>query len=339
MFRKLYYTTVGGVCKNGKIGMYLRGIWLMLEPKWWCRYRASRILAAYDSLPVDVRQRVDRRVSYYCALPEGGAVDASAMPVLADNHFLADRAKAYPTEIATRKGRLAGPVSYFFDTYEFTRCFPQHLHWMIAGGDVSQQQAEPTITKSRPVLEPGGCSNNVLMKLNRIRHFIFFRDPFAWEEKVARVVFRGVVRHKPRRRQFLDMWQHHPMCDLRDGGGMAIYDHLRYRYIMALEGNDVASNLKWVMSSGSIAVMPRPTCETWFMEGCLIPDYHYICIADDYHDLIDKVMYYEAHPDAARAIVRHANEWVRQFQDEREERLVSLRVMQKYLSYVNQQKP
>ena len=39
-----------------------------------------------------------------------------------------------------------------------------------------------------------------------------------------------------------------------------IREHLDYKFIMALEGNDVASNLKWVMSSNSIAVMTRPTC-------------------------------------------------------------------------------
>ena len=61
---------------------------------------------------------------------------------------------------------------------------------------------------------------------------------------------------------------------------------------MALEGIDVASNLKWVMSSNSIAVMPRPTCETWFMEGTLIPDYHYIEIKPDFSDLEERLNQY-----------------------------------------------
>ena len=69
---------------------------------------------------------------------------------------------------------------------------------------------------------------------------------------------------------------------------------------MALEGNDVASNLKWVMSSNSIAVMPRPTCETWFMEGKLIPNYHYIEIKPDYSDLPEKLQYYIDHPEEAK---------------------------------------
>jgi hypothetical protein len=99
---------------------------------------------------------------------------------------------------------------------------------------------------------------------------------------------------------------------------------------MALEGNDVASNLKWVMSSNSIAVMPRPTCETWFMEGELIPNYHYIEIREDYSDLIERINYYEEHPEEAKQIVQHANEWCSQFQNKEREDIISVLVLQKY---------
>ena len=50
-----------------------------------------------------------------------------------------------------------------------------------------------------------------------------------------------------------------------------MYDNLNYKFILAIEGYDVATNLKWIMSSNSLAVMPRPTYATWFMEGTLIP--------------------------------------------------------------------
>lgn len=105
---------------------------------------------------------------------------------------------------------------------------------------------------------------------------------------------------------------------------------------MALEGNDVASNLKWVMSSNSIAVMPRPKYETWYMEGKLIPNYHYIEIASDYHDLLDRIMYYEQHPDEAKAIVEHAHEWIMQFRNKRREKLISMMVLNKYFSLTGQ---
>jgi len=113
---------------------------------------------------------------------------------------------------------------------------------------------------------------------------------------------------------------------------ISFYAQLRYKFILALEGNDVATNLKWIMSSNSIAVMPRPRYETWFMEGRLIPDYHYIAIRDDYSDLEERLQYYIDHPDKAREIVAHANEYIRQFADSRRERLISLLTLDKYFS-------
>lgn len=109
-----------------------------------------------------------------------------------------------------------------------------------------------------------------------------------------------------------------------------IKEHLDYKFIMALEGNDVASNLKWVMSSNSLAVMTKPTCETWFMEGTLIPDYHYVEVKEDFSDLEEKLQYYISHPDKAEEIIRNAHEFVRQFQDKKRETLISLLVLEKY---------
>ena len=80
-------------------------------------------------------------------------------------------------------------------------------------------------------------------------------------------------------------------------GHISEYDHLGYKFIMCLEGNDVATNLKWVMSSNSLAVMPKPVYETWYMEGRLIPNYHYVEIKPDYSDLEERIQYYIDHPD------------------------------------------
>ena len=116
---------------------------------------------------------------------------------------------------------------------------------------------------------------------------------------------------------------------------MTLRQHLDYKFILSLEGNDVASNLKWVMSSNSLAVMPRPTCETWFMEGRLIPNYHYVEIKPDFSDLEERLNYYIAHPQEAEEIIRHAHEYVEQFKDPERERLVSLFVLKKYFEETN----
>ena len=105
---------------------------------------------------------------------------------------------------------------------------------------------------------------------------------------------------------------------------------------MSLEGNDVASNLKWVMSSNSIAVTPRLRRETWFMEGRLEGGVHYVEIRPDFSDLEEKMDHYSNHLDELRTIVDNANRYVAQFRDPRRERYIALLVMQKYFKMTNQ---
>lgn len=117
---------------------------------------------------------------------------------------------------------------------------------------------------------------------------------------------------------------------------ISMYDHLRYRYILTIEGNDVATNLKWVMSTNSLPVMPRPTYETWFMEGTLVPNYHYVEIRPDYADLEERMHYFSSHPEQAEAMIRHAHDYIRQFRDPHRERLISLLVLHRYFECTGQ---
>ena len=117
---------------------------------------------------------------------------------------------------------------------------------------------------------------------------------------------------------------------------ISIQKHLDYKFILSLEGNDVATNLKWIMSSNSVAVMPLPKYETWFMEGKLIPDFHYIQIKDDYSDLEEKLHYYIDHPQEAEKIVDNAHQYIQQFNNRKLEDLIALRVLEKYFKKTNQ---
>ena len=119
---------------------------------------------------------------------------------------------------------------------------------------------------------------------------------------------------------------------------ISIEDHLKYKFIMCVEGVDVATNLKWVMSSNSIAVMPRPKIESWFMENKLIPEKHYIEIKEDYSDLESKIKYYIKNPEKCKRIIKNANDYVVQFKNKRREDLISLLVLEKYFHFTGQQK-
>jgi len=235
---------------------------------------------------------------------------------------------------------------YVFDTQRYTRFFNPDLKISLLPGDITYVPPTPSIVKSRP-LTPGN-SNSVVLNLDRVRHFIFVHDKIQYEDKSDRILFRGKVGHKDARIRFMRQYFGHPAVDAGDvdrrcgnpiewrAHKLTIYDQLRYKFIMAIEGNDVASNLKWIMSSNSIAVMPRPTCETWFMEGLLMPDYHYIEVRPDFSDLIEKVTYYINHPEKAKVIIANAKRYVSQFMDSKREDLISLMVLDKYFKLTGQ---
>jgi hypothetical protein len=63
--------------------------------------------------------------------------------------------------------------------------------------------------------------------------------------------------------------------------------------------------------------MPKPKYETWFMEGLLIEDHHYIVIKADYSDLESKLKFFIDHPQKAKLIVENANKHINQFKDQK----------------------
>ena len=114
---------------------------------------------------------------------------------------------------------------------------------------------------------------------------------------------------------------------------LTIDEQLCYKFVLSVEGIDVATNLKWIMSSNSIAVMPQPEYETWFMEGTLIPDYHYISIKRDFSDLDEKINYYMKNEDKALEIIENAHRYIQQFKNKKQERIISLMVLNKYFQF------
>ncbi len=310
--------------KNSKAAYYLRGYLRECVPSWLSRMEGHRLQREIDTCPDSdyIRSRID----YYCRLTQPVPLSHSAMR-LGDWRI-------------PKKQKV-----YYFDSAEFTRFFSPDLRWQILPGDIVHVPDSPTIVKSRPLVADN--ENSVLLKMDKVRHFIFVNDKTRWEDKQPMAVFRGKVSGKESRVRFMQQYFGSSVCDCGDVSKdptlpaewqtrkLTIAEHLRYRYIMALEGNDVASNLKWVMSSNSIAVMPRPTCETWFMEGTLIPDYHYIECRADFADLAERIAYYNAHPAEAQAIIEHAHAFVTPFRDSRRERLIAYGTLEKYLRLTN----
>ncbi len=312
---------------NARFPYYLKCFAEWMIPDLFFRMRAKNLFLPemYLNSP-EIRERVN----YYCRLPFGCTLGENS-------HRLA-------------REHLSGKRTvYYFDSHEISRYFPKRFCWETGFGDNRKIFETPTIVKSRMIPE-GACSYDVLLKLNKVRHFLFVNDTLAFNEKKDELVFRGLSSQK-NRQDFLRKYFGHPRCNVgsahRSGKKKAkmfpflvptlsIEEQLKYKFILCLEGNDVATNLKWVMSSNSLVVMPKPTCETWFMEGRLLAGVHYAEIKSDYSDLDAVMDYYLAHPEQAQAIIKNANDYVKPFQDEKQERLIAYLVLKKYFCATGQ---
>ncbi len=315
------YKLISG--KNSKFFYYFCNFLSLLIPNNFYRWKYQRMLKSWEKRE-DYPYILDR-VNYYCKLD--GQTD------LPEN--------ASTLSELCRKGHRS---VYFFDSYQYIRGFKSSLRWCFQFGDVREIPTFPAVVKSRPVAENN--KNSVLLNMDKVRHFVFLKDWIPFRKKKDQVIFRGDVDGKPWRIRFMETWFGDEACDLGDVGSrivnpswsvkkLTLYEHLRYKFIMAIEGNDVASNLKWVMSSNSLPVMPRPLFETWFMEGRLIPGYHYVEVKEDFSDLKIQMQYYIENPDKAEEIISHAHEWVDQFKNKKREQIISLLVLQKYFRFTN----
>lgn len=228
---------------------------------------------------------------------------------------------------------------YYYDLKEHARYFQRDLRLSHVFGDITKVPAMPSMVKSRPIMSDN--RNAIVMKLAKFRHFYLPADNTSFADKKPMVVWRG-GEHNVMRRALVGRYQRHPLCDIgftnvrsTDSGFarfMRPVEQMTFRYIISIEGNDVATNLKWILASNSLCVMPQPKYETWFMEGRLEAGKHFVKVRDDFADLEDKLLYYGRHDDEALEIIRHANDHAAQFFDERRERLISLLILAKYFA-------
>ena len=308
--------------RRNKLFYYTKGYFLKMIPaKFFERKLSKKLLNRSQSDVAYVSERVD----YYNKL---------------------DQIIATPPNFLSLKhaSTLNVPTSYVIDSYEYLRYFSKELKANFTFGDVVTTSEVPTIQKARPINDFN--RNAVLLNLDKKRHFFFIQDAKKFSEKQNLLFGRGVITQS-HRIKFMEMYYNHPLCNLgqvnNEGGSkiwfkpkVSIIAHLDYKFILSLEGNDVATNLKWIMSSNSIAVMTKPKYESWFMEGRLIPDFHYILIKDDYSDLVEKLKYYIANTEKSETIVRNANQYVQQFFNLDQEDLIAFLVLEKYFYYTSQ---
>ncbi len=299
---------------------YINNIFKSLIPNYFFQRKLNYWLQEASKYP---EAEIQERLSYYITNNKGK---------------LADNAIAIKDFKRPKKGTM-----YYYDLVQYTRYFKNHLKIKFKFGDIQENQNSLTIVKSRPIDHTG---NSVLMKLDALRHFYFVNDTIPFTEKKNEAVWRGYI-HKENRRSLVGKFHNHPQCNIGNiplhnenpdwaKPFISIEKQLQYKFILSIEGHDVATNLKWIFSSNSLCFMPTPKFETWFMEGKLIPNVHYVHLKDDYSDMLEKMDYYATHEDEALIIIKNAQNWVARFLDEKLEKIISLKVLETYFKSTNQ---
>lgn len=221
-------------------------------------------------------------------------------------------------------------------------------------GDIQYNSECSALSKSRPILNANKFSSNILLPLEYDRHMKYVfdiikdkADEKSWYKKSDKLVWRGVTTgnvNKPHSRfKLVEKYFDETWCDIAFSGICQDKDEykkfvrdsipekvlLNHKYLLSIEGNDVASNIKWMLASNSVVLSPKFTIESWFAEGKLLPYIHYVPISYTFDDLKEKYDWCVNNPDECRVIADNATQFVKYFLDEKKENSMICKVISK----------
>jgi hypothetical protein len=321
--------------RNNKLAYYLNGHLKGMYPKKWLTLDTVKLknsIKNFDQI------KMNQRLEYYNKISGNFSLSSSAALDYEMEFWRLSMIK----EISSKHG------VYYLDLMEYVRFFPQDFLIAYLFGDITKVPAIPSLTKSRPV---SNNKNSVLMKFDKVRHFNFVNNDIPFRKKKNILIWRGAVL-QPHRIKFMeDFYNSSSLIDVGDFNKsgtyynsewkschLSIYEQLKHKFILAIEGYDVATSTKWIMSSHSLCFMTQPKFETWFMEGTLIPNYHYVLINDDYSNLEEKIKYYIKNTKEAEYIVQNANKYTDQFKCKKTEDWLHLKTLERYFYFSGQLK-
>jgi Arabidopsis thaliana protein of unknown function (DUF821). len=123
-------------------------------------------------------------------------------------------------------------------------------------------------------------------------------------------------------------------------GTVSLRNMMKYKAIIIMEGNDVASGLKWALYSRSVVMMPEPTKTSFAMEELLVPWVHYIPLMEDGLDADEKLKWVLENDEEARKIAQRATLFMHDllFHEDsvRENMQVEMEILRRYYALYNQ---
>lgn len=324
---------ISSTAKSRKAYYYIINILSIFLPNFFYRLRLNSILNGY----YHDKKYIDSRLKYYIKKVSHFDVSYKSKNLnqLFKNQLFKNKQNSHALDFYQ---------SLRFFKPKFKTDFIYNTLDEIESNIAKKTPVVPTILKSRIIANDN--QNAILLKLNQIKLFHFISDPKKFIHKKNKAVWRGDIRNNKQRSFFVKKFHTIPSFNIGQSepkgnqawikGFMPIKEQLRYKFIFCLEGKCISTNIFWVMSSNSICIMPKPKCESWFMEGKLKNGVHYIEVKDDFSDAEEKIAHYINNPNECLKIIKNAHNFVNQFKNKGRERLIQLLVLKRYFILTGQ---
>jgi hypothetical protein len=114
-------------------------------------------------------------------------------------------------------------------------------------------------------------------------------------------------------------------------------DQLKAKALIVMEGNDLATGLRWSLLSRSVVMMPPPTRTSWAMEEFLQPWVHYIPLNSNLTNVEEMVQWMRDNDQKAHRIAERgtlfAYDLVLHPNSKKDDRAVKQEMLRRYRQY------
>ena len=223
--------------------------------------------------------------------------------------------------------------------------------FFVLTGDNECINLTPSFTKNR-INDNDDNKGAILRCMSFQRHWnSYYNKPrdINFENKYNKIIWRGTTTGNENRHgnrfTLVKSWHNKnknidigfsSICQRKDNykiylkNYISIPDMLQYKYIISAEGNDKDTGINWKLNSNSLVLMPKPRISSWLMETTLIPNYHYVLLADDFSDLEEKYIWCENNQSKCKEIIKNANNFMKQFSNDTVEQIIERSVIRRY---------
>jgi hypothetical protein len=312
------------------------------------------------------------RINYYLANVNKEIIISRKNNLLFDDKILLDKENHEKMEVKLKKYydkyvRLNKQFdtyyikhsSYFEDLYNYLQYYKEetkekNIECLFYFGDSVRFKDTPCFIKARSI---NANDYSVLLNLNTERHIAMLKDipilDIPFDKKNNSLLWRGTdtaYDDNDKRNKTVLNYQNHKNKNIdikftkfvnnRDlkqyniATKMTIEEMLKYKFLLSLEGNDVATNLKWILLSNSVVIMAKPTKCSWFMEDMLVPFVHYVPLNDDNSNIEEIYNWCMNNLDRCKTISENATKYMKKFLNNDNEKYVITEVLKGYFDKV-----